>query len=166
VPALPWLAHDVEGAAVSRVWKCPGCGTPNPRVKQKCVTCARSRPKARRPRHGQVLLETPHEAWEARFGSHCNICGRPPSAKRRLDRDHDHSTGLPRGVLCFACNRVLSRRVTVAWLHKAIAYLERAEELAHNGRRLNQGTYEEAPPEPAGGPEGASPEGGSANDEV
>jgi len=34
----------------------------------------------------------------------CAICRRPP-AKRKLAVDHDHNTGLVRGLLCFYCNK-------------------------------------------------------------
>lgn len=44
-------------------------------------------------------------------GGGCAICGRPPKTKR-LDTDHDHQTGLLRGLLCFPCNRLLIGRHT------------------------------------------------------
>jgi hypothetical protein len=39
-------------------------------------------------------------------GGHCAICPRPPTTTR-LHVDHDHKTGLIRGLLCWWCNRKL-----------------------------------------------------------
>lgn len=55
----------------------------------------------------------------------CGICGRKPTATRRLDRDHDHKTGKPRGLLCNRCNRALPHHITPEWLEAAAAYLRR-----------------------------------------
>lgn len=60
-------------------------------------------------------------------GDFCGVCGRKPSATRRLDRDHDHRTKEPRGLCCSRCNRALPVWVTVEWLEAAIRYLKRAE---------------------------------------
>lgn len=56
-------------------------------------------------------------------GGGCAICKRPPK-KLRLSVDHDHKTGLVRGLLCFGCNSILRNRVTVEWLFEAHQYLE------------------------------------------
>jgi hypothetical protein len=37
----------------------------------------------------------------------CAICGRPPRSRRVLDVDHDHLTGIVRGLLCGNCNRAV-----------------------------------------------------------
>jgi hypothetical protein len=58
-------------------------------------------------------------------GDFCAICEREPSAVRRLDRDHCHATGKPRGLLCARCNRALPRWMTAEWLRKAAEYVER-----------------------------------------
>jgi hypothetical protein len=45
-------------------------------------------------------------------GGGCAICGRKPmaSSKRRYCQDHNHDTGLKRGLLCFICNgKILGR---------------------------------------------------------
>jgi hypothetical protein len=61
---------------------------------------------------------------EAR-GNFCELCGNPPKT-RGLSEDHDHKTGAHRGWLCYRCNIILRPYVTLEWLRKAVAYLERA----------------------------------------
>lgn len=108
----------------SHQWTCRGCGTRWPRIKQRC-DCGRARPAPRKPAH-RAALEAPYEEWVERFGGEvCGICGRSPSARRRLDRDHCHGTGEPRGLLCARCNRALPSFVTVSWLEAAADYLRR-----------------------------------------
>lgn len=111
---------------MARTWTCQGCRTSNPRVKQKCPSCGRARPKPRRPKH-QLVLDVPYEVWVEMFGETCGICGRPPGSVRRLDRDHDHATGGARGLLCFRCNQALKGWMNVKWLLRAIEYLQTAE---------------------------------------
>jgi len=114
-----------------RTWRCRrvkagvACGTLNLRIKQRCTTCGGPRPKPRKPPHRAVLDAMPYDAWIERFGERCGICGAEPSSTRRLDRDHDHATGEPRGLLCHLCNRTLGPRITASWLRAAAAYLER-----------------------------------------
>lgn len=51
----------------------------------------------------------------------CYICKRPPRTVR-LSVDHDHKTGLTRGLLCMRCNRLLG------WVRDDAAVLESAAE--------------------------------------
>lgn len=54
-------------------------------------------------------------------GRQCDICGRT----RKLEVDHNHSTGKVRGVLCSRCNGALGQFCDDArLLLKAVAYLE------------------------------------------
>ena len=108
---------------MSRVWTCRKCGTRNRRVQQLC-SCGTRRPKPRVPAHRQVLDTMPYEEWVERFGERCGICGREPSG-RRLDRDHCHRTGEPRGLLCHRCNRALPSWVDADWLELAWTYVTR-----------------------------------------
>lgn len=71
---------------------------------------------------------TPEEydrMYEAQGGK-CGICekqGVPQGMPgEKLVVDHDHETGLVRGLLCYQCNYALVGGV--AWLRKAIAYVE------------------------------------------
>lgn len=65
-------------------------------------------------------------------GNTCYICGRPPKT-RSLNIDHNHKTGLVRGLLCLYCNRYLIGRVT-----NPDVFLKAAEYLTNS---LNIGGY-------------------------
>lgn len=59
----------------------------------------------------------------AHFAKQCAICG----ALEQLVGDHDHKTGLPRGVLCRRCNLAIGNMDDQpARLRAAAAYLERS----------------------------------------
>lgn len=79
--------------------------------------------KSRTPDHKRIL-EVPYEAWVEAYGEACGICG-AERKRRRLDRDHDHRTGEPRGLLCVRCNRALPRWIDAEWLQLAADYLAR-----------------------------------------
>lgn len=54
-------------------------------------------------------------------GEECEICGQ---RFKKLNRDHDHKSGQPRGKLCLGCNTSLGRfNDDPAILQKAITYL-------------------------------------------
>jgi Recombination endonuclease VII len=67
------------------------------------------------------------EEWESILafqGGTCAICGEPPKT-RALHTEHDHSTGLVRGLACFFCNaQILRQRVTPELLRRAADYLD------------------------------------------
>jgi hypothetical protein len=116
----------VSGWTCQRVSAGQTCRHLNPSRAKKCGACGKFRPAKRRPEF--VALD--YAAYIALSGGeHCGICGAHPNG-RRLDRDHDHSTGQPRGLLCRVCNRTLSTRfgfpLTPQWLRAAADYLERA----------------------------------------
>lgn len=57
-------------------------------------------------------------------GGVCYICRQPPKS-RRLAVDHDHHTGLIRGLLCSFCNRAISVfRDNEERLQRAVDYLK------------------------------------------
>lgn len=113
------------------VWRCRRqaggvvCGQLNLARKRKCTACGKARPPRQRPAHRAVLGEMTYEQWVEVFGELCGICGRAPSARRRLDRDHCHKSGGARGLLCARCNRALPAWCTAAWLRAAADYLDR-----------------------------------------
>ena len=54
-------------------------------------------------------------------GGLCAVCGKHPA----VHVDHDHGTGLVRGILCFNCNRGLGKlREDPALMRVAVDYLE------------------------------------------
>ena len=82
-----------------RRWKCPSCGI--------------SAKGPRAPRKSQAL---------APVGT-CPIC----LCMAKLVRDHDHKTGLHRGLICDGCNRGLGFfRDSPLFLRGAIVYLKKA----------------------------------------
>ena len=65
----------------------------------------------------------------------CAICGLPETGKfTRLSVDHEHSSGLVRGLLCNSCNSGLGRlKDSPELLERAAEYLRKAEEKAKDG---------------------------------
>lgn len=63
-------------------------------------------------------------------GGVCALCneattksGKNKGKPKPLNTDHDHKTGLTRGILCSGCNRRIPEWMTVAWLENALIYL-------------------------------------------
>jgi hypothetical protein len=87
-------------------------------------------------------LKVQHDELVAELGEVCGICGTPPKAGRRHAIDHDHATGLVRGLLCHRCNVALGGLGdSVEGLQAAIAYLRR--HAANPGTRRWAGLKEE-----------------------
>lgn len=113
-----WTCQRVSGGVK--------CQQRNANRKRKCARCQKPRPARRRPAH-MAALDLPYEHYLAlNGGDWCGICGKEPTPARKLDRDHDHATGRPRGLLCWGCNRQLRQWATVEWLLSAASYLERS----------------------------------------
>lgn len=83
--------------------------------------------------------------WELVFeyqGGVCAICGNPPKLledgqRKALHTEHDHKTGLVRGLACFFCNsQVLRQRVTPELLRRAAEYLENPPAVQVLGERF------------------------------
>ena len=92
---------------------------------------ARSQLRGKLGRYG-LSIEDYNALLEAQGGL-CAICGQAETMKRGgvtwdLSVDHDHDTGVVRGLLCIACNHGLGRfRDDPRLLEAAIAYLRRHE---------------------------------------
>ncbi len=123
-----------------KTWLCR-CGQRNERIKQLCPGCGQRRPKKRVPKHARTLRDDPYRVYErvnaelhaGAFNGEwtadcCGVCGKPPSSERHMDRDHDHLTGLPRGLACpgnSGCNALMPRQLTLDRARLIVAYLER-----------------------------------------
>lgn len=104
------------------------CGFRNPSKKTMiCAACGKRRPPSKRPAHMAALDAMDYEQMAAEFGEVCGVCGAPPPPGKRLYRDHDHRSGMPRGLACFRCNAAMRPYMTLEWMRWAVAYLERAE---------------------------------------
>ena len=116
-------------------WSCRKCKYRNERAKRKCLFCGAAKPKKHVPKHARTLRDDGYEHYvevaEVLHGvtdERCCVCGRPKSEERRHDRDHDHRTGHPRGLVCSLDNRLMKYTQLDAARAKLIwQYLERAE---------------------------------------
>ncbi len=106
--------------------RCRGCLTVAKPRQRKCGACGRKLPVKRKPAHMNALELSYQDFIELNGGiEECGICGSPPKT-RRLHRDHDHRTGVPRGLLCFPCNAAIRPYMTLEWLRAALSYIERS----------------------------------------
>lgn len=102
---------------------CPKHGTTERFICNKaCVACTRAR-SASQPRYG--LEQEQVDLLLAIQGGVCAICGtNDPNHKNGWQVDHDHETGLARGVTCSGCNIGLGHfGDSVERLRRAIEYL-------------------------------------------
>ena len=72
------------------------------------------------------LSSDDYAAMLAEQGGGCALCGRIPPPGRSLHVDHNHETGVVRGLLCFRCNAGIGQfREDKLRLADAIVYLAR-----------------------------------------
>lgn len=116
-------------------WTCKSCRWKNVRTASgKCGMCGlQTKPKRRVPKHAQTLRDDSYDTYvQVNLSVHgvedeCAVCGKPPSQERRLDRDHDHVHGRPRGLACHLCNRLMPKQLTLERARAVVSYLERVE---------------------------------------
>lgn len=73
------------------------------------------------------ISEAEYEQIFAYQSKVCPICQEDTNAKgqpKKFGVDHDHTSGLTRGIACFNCNRKLSEWWTPERLRAALDYLE------------------------------------------
>lgn len=51
------------------------------------------------------VTQDQYDAMLASQSGACALCRKPPKANKRLGVDHDHATGVVRGLLCDPCNQ-------------------------------------------------------------
>lgn len=100
---------------------CPKCGESKPlgdfprRGKHRdqtlrygyCKPCHAIYQRTLKLRRVFNLTPEDYDAILAHQGGVCALCGKPPG-RIRLAVDHDHATGLIRGLVCPSCNRGLA----------------------------------------------------------
>jgi hypothetical protein len=70
------------------------------------------------------ISEAEYEAKLTEQAGCCKLCGDPPIPGKRLCVDHDHDTGVVRGLLCRRCNLLLGlARENVELLLRMVGYL-------------------------------------------
>lgn len=125
---------------------CFGCGAELVGKQRKWCSAECQLAEARRVRLAAVFNITPteYDAILIHQGGGCGICGKPPKRGKRLAVDHDHQSGLVRGLLCFYCNkRVLGARSAAVLLLTA-AYVADPPALRVIGARIAPGRPKKA----------------------
>jgi hypothetical protein len=79
-------------------------------------------------------------------GSVCAICRRATGATRALSVDHDHKTGLVRGLVCRPCNDLLGHlRDDLGAARRIVDYLQVSPAVALGIRALHEDFRKEPP---------------------
>lgn len=118
---------------------CKDCGSttrPTPNPGPRCATCHRAfRKKQKANNHERMVAKTygleagEYEQMYKEQGGVCAICQRATGKTKRLAVDHDHDTGLVRGLLCGPCNKLVGYfRNSPEAFDRAASYLRRAQE--------------------------------------
>ena len=115
---------------------------PTPHPGPRCVTHHRARRKITRARaHARHVATTygiTDEDYAALYesqGGRCAICRRATGATKRLAVDHDHRSGLVRGLLCGPCNITIGR-LSASALATAFFYLQTPPAPSIIGQRI------------------------------
>jgi len=121
-----WRKRNPEKfAAIDKCWKKNHMPQINKRDREryKNKSLASRREAYLWKRYGLSMDQ--YAAMFAAQGGACAVCRRPPQ-RISLNVDHDHVTGLIRGLLCPYCNkRVVGRHRVSTLLQNAAKYLER-----------------------------------------
>lgn len=120
--------------------QCKDCdkpGRPTPHPGPRCATHHREfRRKQKARNHERMVGKTyglspgEYDRMYASQGGKCAICQRATGKVKKLAVDHDHDTGLVRGLLCGPCNKMVGYfRNSADAFRRAAAYLDKADEM-------------------------------------
>jgi len=73
--------------------------------------------------HRYGITDEQYQQILAYQGGGCAVCGKPEPANKKHCIDHDHKTGLVRGVLCLRCNLYVLGKLTLEQITAAHEYL-------------------------------------------
>lgn len=119
----------------ARYWMCGKCKHRNERTSsRKCQSCGQlTKPKRKVPAHAIVMRDNGYQYFRDvnelihGAGDNCGVCGAVPKDSRNMQREHDHVSGLARGLACWRCNRLMPKQFTIVEARAIVAYLERVE---------------------------------------
>jgi hypothetical protein len=103
------------------------------RLREACRRFYASKPNSTRDIQLKNKLGIPHGTYDRMYvecGGFCGVCRRKHPlngvGKECLYVDHDHSTGVVRGLICFYCNTALGLlRDDILVMENAIAYVKK-----------------------------------------
>lgn len=107
--------HHLRTPSVSSV-PFPDCQHKSKRNHRVCPACQRRRLREESPEFSKRMRER-FRQWKYDISPAqyqymldqqrgvCAICAQPPDARGPLNVDHNHNTGVIRGLLCIPCNR-------------------------------------------------------------
>ena len=108
-----------------------------------CKACHNQRGRARHFQRSYGMTAQDVESLGRAQGGVCAVC----RGRRAEHVDHDHVTGIVRGLLCFSCNAALGQfRDDIATLQRAIDYLRRT---TYQRVTVSPGVVRLDPPQPA-----------------
>jgi len=120
--------HKVEirqrgtGFGLKTCVKCDSTFTPTIGSQVYCVDCGSTyKKRANLLKHG--ITEEQYAFLLQRSNECCELCGfKPEEGWKALAIDHDHNTGLIRGLLCRSCNLTMGYLDNPEWMAKALTY--------------------------------------------
>ncbi len=112
-----------NGRAERNDWHVGECKACKLQRQRKTYDPARHRNHQLMHRYGIGAVE--YDALLFAQGGGCAICHSPPKGRfLHVDHDHDHDSGIVRGLLCARCNSAIEW--SLLWADEARTYVERA----------------------------------------